>query len=307
MEFKDYYKILGVAKSSTPDEIKKAYRKLAKKYHPDSNTEDLDAEEKFKEISEAYAVLSDPQKRSKYDKLSSEYSSYSKQGKEEDWFKDFGFSSSRRSKGFADLFENQRGFSDFFEAFMGAFKDQDNKGFWSRARKGNDYESSIKISLEEAFSGCEKELLVNKKRVKVSLKKGIASGQKLRLKNLGADGVYGGEKGDLFLNITINPHHIFSREGNDLTCNLYVDFYTAALGGKKMITTIDNKSVSVAIPPETDSGTTLRLKGLGMPVYESDGKLGDLLVNVIVVIPKKIGPEEKEYLKKAAAIRGIKF
>ncbi|RPI73130.1 MAG: J domain-containing protein [Ignavibacteriales bacterium] len=305
MEYKDYYKILGVEKSATEDDIKKAYRKLAKKYHPDKNPDDKTAEAKFKEVSEAYEVLKDPEKRKKYDHLGANWKQYQQTGGD-DWFKNH---QSRQggnyqfSGNFNDLFGNVGGFSDFFESFFGGGGRPGQTGsYTSVPQKGSDYEAVLNISLEEAHKGTEKQFTIDGKTLKVKITPGMESGKKLRLKNQGGAGVRGGAKGDLYLRIQIEKHQHFERKENDLYYDLDVDLYTAVLGGKKEITTLEGKRININIPKETDSGTVLKLKGMGMNKPDSSER-GDLLVKINLVIPKQLSDDEKKLFEKLAALR----
>ena len=306
MEFKDYYKILGVDKKATTDEIKKAYRKLAMKYHPDRNPNDKVAEEKFKEITEANEVLSNQEKRKKYDTLGSNWKQYAHA---EGGFGGAGQGGYHFSGDINDLFGNVGGFSDFFESFFGSggFRSSGGGspfgGARTRAQKGSDYESTLNITLEEAHRGGERHLKVDQQKIKVKITPGIQEGQKLRLKGLGGKGRSGGEKGDLYLKVHITDHPWFERKGDDLYFNLNVDLYTAVLGGKEKIETIDGKRLMVTIDKGTDSGTTLRLKGMGMAKTGDPGTRGDLFVKVMVNVPKKLSKQEIELFEKLREIR----
>jgi curved DNA-binding protein len=310
MEFKDYYKILGVEKTASTDEIKKAYRKLAKKYHPDKNPGDKTAEEKFKEVSEAYEVLKDPEKRKKYDHLGQNWKYYQQAGTGEnysDWFTNFGgspFRGSDASKDFEDLFGGVSGFSDFFESFFGrGFSTQQAETFSPKAKRGSDLQTTLHISLEEAFSGTERYLNIDGKRLKVKITPGIESGKKLRLKSQGEKGTYGGQAGDLFLTVQVEQHPTFKREGDDLFYNLSVDLYTAVLGGKKEVKTIDGKNISIYIPKGTQNGALLKVRQLGMTKADNVSERGDLLVRINVEIPKNLSEEEVKLFEKLASLR----
>ena len=307
MEFKDYYKILGVDKTATQDEIKKAYRKLAMKFHPDRNPGNKEAEEKFKQISEANEVLSDPEKRKKYDTLGSNWRQYQTRGQGfDDFFSAFGGGHGgtqyRYSNDFGDLFGNISGFSDFFENFFGR-RGGTASGRSQRSRKGQDFEATLYIDLREAFRGTTKDILINRKKVRVKINPGTRDGKKLRLKSLGNPGVNGGEKGDLYLTIKINKDPFFEIEADNLYYDLFVDLYTAVLGGKKQIFTLNGKTINLNIPAGTDSGKVLRLKEMGFPISENSKKLGDLLVRIKVELPKSLTKEEKELFNKLATLR----
>jgi curved DNA-binding protein len=312
MEFKDYYKILGVEKSSTKDEIKKAYRKLAMKYHPDRNPNDRAAEEKFKEITEANEVLSDPEKRKKYDTLGANWKQYQHTGGGfEDFYSQFG--GARRGGGTTyefsgdinDIFGNMGGgFSDFFESFFGGGGRRSRTGFGSQGFQsqpaGVDVEADLNISLEEAFNGSERQISVDGKKLKIKIAPGTKDGQKLRLKGLGRSRTADGNKGDLYLKIHILQHPFYEIKDDDLYYNLDVDLYTAVLGGKEHIKTLDGKTVSINIPEGTESERILRLKNLGL--QKNYGR-GDLFVKIHVTVPKHLSKEEKELFKKLKSLR----
>ena len=310
MEYKDYYKILGVDKSATQDEIKKAYRKLAMKHHPDRNAGKKSSEEKFKEITEANEVLCDPDKRKKYDTLGSNWNQYQHTGGE--GFNDFSshFGGGRRqsssgstyeySDNINDIFGNAGGgFSDFFESFFGG----SGGGFGGRTQQQNmaiDVEANMNVTLEDVFTGSEKQISVEGKKLKIKINPGTKDGQKLRLKGLGRSKTADGTKGDLYLNIHILQHPFYEIKGTDLYYNLDVDLYTAVLGGKENIRTLDGRTISINIPEGTESEKILRLKNLGM--YTETGR-GDLFVNIHVTVPKDLNKEEKELFKKLKTLR----
>jgi len=305
MEYKDYYKTLGIEKNATADEIKKAYRKLAKKHHPDKNQGNKASEEKFKEISEANEVLSDSEKRKKYDQLGSNWKNYENTGAGgDDRFRNY---QANRQSGrtyssgdINEMFGSEGGFSDFFESFFGGSSGATTR---SRSRKGKDYEASLNISLEEAFNGTEKEFTLDGKKIRVKITPGTENGKRLRLKNQGAVGIIGGEKGDLYITIQITGNPLFERIGNDLNYNLNVDLYTSLLGGKKTIKTIDGKTINVNIPAETDNGTTLRIKNMGMRYPNNSELRGDLYVKINVKLPKNLSSQEKELITKLQSLR----
>lgn len=312
MEFKDYYKILGVEKSATQDEIKKAYRKLAMKYHPDRNPGNKSAEEKFKEITEANEVLSDPEKRKKYDTLGANWKQYQNTGTGfDDFFSQFG--GARRSGGttyefsgdLGDLFGGMGGgFSDFFESFFGGGGRRTRSEFGSQGFQsqpaGVDVEADLNITLEEAFNGSERQISVDGKKLKIKINPGTKDGQKLRLRGLGRSRSTSGNKGDLYLNIHILQHPFYEIKDDKLYYNLDIDLYTAVLGGKEKIKTLDGKTISINIPEGTESEKILRLKGLGL--FKNYGR-GDLFVNIHVTIPKNLSREEKELFKKLRSLR----
>ena len=312
MEFKDYYEILGVSKSASQDDIKKAYRKLAMKFHPDRNPGDKSAEEKFKEITEANEVLSDPEKRKKYDTLGTNWKQYQHSGTGfDDFFSQYG--GSGRSGGatyefsgdLGDLFGNLGGFSDFFESFFGGGgRRQSRSGFDSQGfqtqQTGIDVEADLNITLEEAFNGSERQISIDGKKLKIKINPGTKDGQKLRLKGLGRSRTTDGNKGDLYLNIHILHHPFYEIKDDELFYNLDIDLYMAVLGGKEQIITLDGKTISINIPEGTESEKILRLKGLGL--NRTYGR-GDLFVNIHVTVPRNLNAEEKELFKKLKSLR----
>lgn len=307
MEYKDYYKTLGVNKNATTEEIRKAYRQLAKKYHPDKNPGNKASEEKFKEVTEANEVLSDPEKRKKYDMLGANWKQYQTSGgaNANDWFSQFNQGGGSRSYEFSSdpgMFGGAGSFSDFFESFFGGgLGAKSRTSSRSQARRGKDFESKLTISLDEAFAGTEREFSIDGRRLKVVITPGMESGKKLRLRNQGGEGIYGGDRGDLYLTINIDKHPSFDRKGDDLYYNLEVDLYTAILGGKKQLKTLDGKTINITIPKETDNETVLRMKGLGMQ-KPGLGK-GDLFVVIKVKVPKNLSSEEKSLFEKLAKLR----
>lgn len=311
MEYKDYYNILGVDKSASQEDIKKAYRKLAVKYHPDKNPDDKNAESRFKEISEAYEVLKDPEKRKKYDQLGMNWNQY-QNAEGFDWSQFGGQPGGGRQYHFEgdldDLFGGGGGFSDFFNAFFGGA----GFGGQSRQRKsaaytGQDYRADMHISLQEAYQGTSRILNVNNnEKLRINIKPGAYEGQELRIKGKGGPGAAGGTRGDLYIEIHITPDGRFQRIGNDLQTNIDIDAYTAMLGGQTQVDTISGK-LNVKIPKGTQPSGTLRLRGKGMPMYNRPGTYGDLLIKINVHIPKNLSQEETELIKKLKDIKNKKY
>jgi curved DNA-binding protein len=304
MNYKDYYQILGVNKSATTEEIKKSYRRLAAKYHPDKNPGDKTAEEKFKEINEAKEVLTDPEKRKRYDQFGSEWKHYQAEGKGST-----DFDASKRSgwqtyqtegQDYNTIFSGKNA-NDFFETLFGyRFGTRQDRS--SRDIKGFDLKSSIPITLEEAYYGSTKIFQIDHQTIKINLKPGIENGQVLKLKGKGAPGFQGSKNGDLYLTVQIENHPLFHRKKNDLYCEIEVDLYTALLGGKTDVKTVKG-SVRIDITKETENGKVLRLKGLGMPLYDNPGKYGDLYAKILIQIPKNLSSKEIDLFSELRKLR----
>jgi curved DNA-binding protein len=319
MEYKDYYKILGVDKKATQAEIKAAYRKLAKQYHPDLNPGDKKAEEKFKEINEANEVLGDPAKREKYDTLGADYARFQQYGGgQADW------ESFWRSQGggqggprvqfegdLSDLFGNGQ-FSDFFSQIFGNMggnpTGRTQTGTRRRTRvsemPGQDEEYEVEITLEEALNGGARRISMGNRSLDVTIPPGAKSGTKIRLAGKGSPGL-GGQPGDLYLKVKLKEHHRFKlrHTDSDLQCDLMLDLYTAVLGGPAPVPTLDGTNVSLTIPPESSSGQLMRLRGKGLPKKIKGEERGDLYVRLMIQVPKNLTDEEKTLFEKLAKLR----
>lgn len=306
MDYKDYYKVLGVEKTASKDEIKKKYRKLAQKYHPDKNPGNKQAEEKFKEISEANQVLSDDEKRRKYDELGSNWNQFQQSGGGGGFdFSQFTGQRGGRSRrpGMEDMFGGSGRFSDFFESFFGGGFDNDSPmGRSNRQTKGHDYEAEINIHLSDAYHGTSSILNVDGQKIKINLAPGVTHGQLLRIKGKGGQSPDGGPAGNIILKINIINNTSFEIEKTDLHTTTEVDLYTAILGGKLTIETLKGP-MSINIPKETPNGKILRLKGLGMPVYGKNGSFGDLYIKLIVSLPENLSPKETGLFEQLAGLR----
>lgn len=293
MEFIDYYKILEISKSATEKEIKAAYRKLARKYHPDLNPNNKEAEKKFKEINEANEVLSNPEKRKKYDE-------FGKDWKHADEYKKAKQQQTSRDRGSAQQdYGNFSGdFSDFFESMYG------NTGSRGRQTKfrGQDLNAELHLNIRDVYKSQKQTLTVNGKNIRLTFPAGIENGQVIKIVGHGAPGVNGGPNGDLYITFLINNDTKFKRDGSNLHTTADLDLYTALLGGEVLIDTFDGK-VKLKIAPETQSGTKVKLKGKGFPVYKKEGEFGDLYVTYQVKLPTSLSDKEKELFTELQKIR----
>jgi curved DNA-binding protein len=286
MIFIDYYKILGIDKTATQNEIKTAYRKLARKYHPDLNPNDKDAKRNFQQINEANEVLSDPEKRKKYDQY----------GK--DWQHAEQFEKAKQQQGQSSDFRGQRfsgaqyegDFSDFFESMFGGSPGAGK----SRQIKfrGEDYNAELHLDLSEAFKTHKQTLTVNRKNIRITIPAGIENGQTIKIKGHGGQGVNGGPNGDLYITFSITNHPGIKRLGNDLYTTVDLDLYKAVLGGEITIDTFNGK-VKLKVKPETQNGSKIKLKGKGFPVYKNEGQFGDLFVTYVIKIPTNLTEKQR--------------
>jgi curved DNA-binding protein len=286
----DYYKVLGVGKNATDEELKKAYRKLAMKYHPDKNKGDSVAEAKFKEVSEAYAVLSDKEKRRQYDEFGA--SGFQQRFSQEDIFQGFDFSDILKEFGFGGgMFGGKRGASRF--SFGG--------GSRQAAPKGQDVVYEMPLSIQEVANGVQKTLSLQHgdqvEKVSVNVPKGITAGKKLRIPGKGNPSPYGGAPGDLYVQIKMLPDRMFSAEGHDLHIRRDIKLTDALLGTTLAVPTVDGRELSIKVPSGTNHKTKMRLPGQGLPRMKGGGK-GDLYVNLLVRMPKTLSPEQKAIIEK---------
>ena len=307
----DYYKTLGVEKGADPEAIKKAYRKLALKYHPDRNPGNREAEEKFKKISEAYAVLSDNEKRKQYDNFGSDQ--FSRRYSQEDIFRNFDLNEILRDFGFGDTTgregrfrgTSRRGYTfrtggDPFQDLFGQAQPR-----YDQPRKGEDLHYNLSITLEESVSGAEKKLALQQEgevhEISVRIPAGISPGKKLRLAGKGYPGIHGGPAGDLYLNISILPHPIFARDGSDIYIDKAVSFTQAVLGTTIEVPTIDGTIKRLKVPAGTQNGTKIRMKGYGVPGLKGSGSSkGDQFVKIAIDVPRKINDRQLQLIKKLA-------
>ncbi|MGB8251933.1 MAG: J domain-containing protein [Anaerolineaceae bacterium] len=300
MEYKDYYQALGVSRNASADEIKKAYRKLAMKYHPDRNPGNKTAEDKFKDINEAYQVLSDPTKRQRYDQLGDSYSQWQSTGGTSDsfnwqeWFSQGQPAGGRRVdvRDFEDLFGSS--FSDFFTSIFGGMGS--NAPRQRRRATPLNYEHPVSISLQEAYKGTERSLKIDNRRYEVKIPAGAQSGTKVRIAGAGPSD-QSGDKGDLYLIIDVTPDTNYERKGADLYLDAKIDLLTAVLGGQITVQTISGP-VSLTIPAGTQPGQTFRLTGRGMPHLKDKQVHGDLYVRTKVTIPNQLTAKQRELYEK---------
>ena len=300
MAFIDYYKVLGIDSKASADDIKKAYRKLARKYHPDINPGDKEAERKFKEINEANEVLSHKENRAKYDKYGENWKHGEEYQKAQQQYRGQPGGQQGSYGGFSsEDFADGADFSDFFQSMFGG-----GGGFGGRTRgsasgkfKGQDVEATLNLPLREAAKTHQQTFEINGKKVRITIPAGIADGQKIKVKGHGNPGHNGGPNGDLFITFNIEEDFHFKRKGDNLSAPLHIDLYTAILGGEVHVQTLDG-NVNLKVKPGIQNGTTVRLKGKGFPVYKKDGEFGDLLVTYHVDLPKNLSEEEKELFLK---------
>jgi curved DNA-binding protein len=316
MEYQDYYQILGVPRKASEDEIKKAYRKLAKQYHPDRNRGKREAEEKFKSINEAYEVLSDPQKRARFDQLGSAYQNWQSSGSPTDGF-DWSQWTGGTPRGgtrveygnASDVFGN---FSDFFQSIFGDIPVQQSEMFTRgggrvrqagrSAPRGELPAVDVTITLEEAFRGATRIVQKGERRLEVKIPPGARTGTRIRLAGEGAESSRGAA-GDLYLAVNVAAQTNWERREDDLHTEIAVDVYTMMLGGEARVSTIDQKSVLLTIPPETRAGQSFRLAGLGMPHLQNPSARGDLFVKVQPDLPVRLSDEEKKLIGELSRLR----
>ncbi len=316
MQYKDYYDVLGVDRRASEQEIKQSFRRLARRWHPDVNPDDEQAEEKFKEINEAYEVLSDPGKRAKYDRLGHSWNQWQRSGRDPgqyDWSQWFtgapGGARVRWTGDLDDLFAGTGGeiFSDFFRAFFDGIggrraRSPEDVSGGSTVGRGRDAEADVTISLEEALDGTSRVLERGGRRIRAAIPPGARTGSRVRLAGEGYASHSGGTPGDLYLNITVRPHPLFERDGDDLRCDVSVDLYTAVLGGQLRLPTL-NGDVSLTIPAGTQGGQTFRLRGKGMPNPRRPEQRGNLLATVEIRVPKTLNDQEIGLFEELAHIR----
>lgn len=298
MAFIDYYEILGVPKSATEKDIKNAYRKLARKYHPDLNPNDAEANKKFQQLNEANEVLSDPEKRKKYDKYGEnwqrgeEYEQYQRQQGQRGGHQSYSGGQDGGFEGFGS-----EDFSDFFQSMFGG---AGRSGGGRQAKfRGQDYNAELHLALKDVVYSHKQTLTVNGKNIRITIPAGIENGQTIKIGGHGGQGANGGPAGDLFITFVVAEDEQFKRVGNDLYTTVKLDLYTAVLGGEVTVDTLDGK-VKIKVKPETQNGTRVKLRGKGMPVYKKENEFGDLYVNYDIQIPVNLTAHQRQLFEEIA-------
>lgn len=301
MEFVDYYKVLGLDKNASTEGVKKAYRKLARKHHPDLNPNNKEAHKLFQQLNEANEVLSDPEKRKKYDKY----------GK--DWQHGEAYEKAQQTQGHSrhnpNQWQNQSGqtfsgeqfgagFSDFFESMFGGSSGTGGNRQQGRFR-GQDFNAELRLNLPDVYKTQQQTLTVNGKNIRITIPAGIEDGQTIKITGHGGPGMNGGPNGDLYITFLIENNTAFKREGNNLYTTVNLDLYTAVLGGDITVDTLDGK-VKLKVAPETQNGTKVKLKGKGFPAYKQEGQFGDLYVAYSIQIPTNLTEEQKQLFRQLA-------
>jgi len=319
MEFKDYYEILGVPRNASDKEIRQAFRRLARQYHPDVNPGNKEAEERFKEISEAYEVLSDPEKRKMYDQFGARWREYqAAQQAGQATGQGFDWSDFVRGQGgpryeyrtfseedLRDLFGEEHPFSDFFETLFGGGRAR--AGTRQRARPGQDLEQEVQVTLREAYTGTTRLLEIQlpngqTRRIEAKIPPGVNTGTRVRMAGQGMPGAGGGPPGDLYLVVRVLPDPAFEREGDDLKTTMHVPLSTMLLGGEVRVRTPDGRTLALRIPERTQDGRVFRLRGQGMPRPNNPHQRGDLLVEAHVRLPERLTPRQRELLEELARL-----
>jgi curved DNA-binding protein len=296
MIFIDYYKLLGIDKSATAKDIKNAYRKLARKFHPDLNPNDKDAKKNFQQINEANEVLSDPEKRKKYDQ-------YGEDWKHAEEFEKANKNQSQSSYHGGAGFSGVQSDGDFSEFFESMFKGAANSGRSRQAKfRGEDYNAELHFDLTEAYTTHKQTLTVNGKNIRITIPAGIENGQTIKISGHGGPGINGGPNGDLYIAFSIANHPVFKRLGNNLYVSVDLDLYKAILGGEITLDTLNGK-VKLEVKPETQNGSKIKLKNKGFPVYKNDGQFGDLFITFSIKIPEKLTEKQKDLFTELSKMK----
>ncbi len=305
MAYIDYYKILGVDKNASEKDIKKAYRKLARKYHPDLNPNDKEAEKRFKEINEAYEVLGNKENREKYDKYGEHWEHADEIEKQKAQQRQYqqayggGFDDFSGFGGFGGGGYDETDFSDFFQSMFGGRASGSRRNI---KFKGQDLHAELHLNLRDVYTTQKQTINVNGKKIRLTIPAGVRDGQTIKIKGMGGPGINGGPNGDLYIKFRISEDPQFKRVGDNLYAKKDIDLYTAVLGGETLIDTLDGK-VKLKVKPGTQCGTKVRLKGKGFPVYKQEGKYGDLYITYNVKIPTNLNDKEKELFTELSKIR----
>ncbi|MCH4553884.1 DnaJ C-terminal domain-containing protein [Aestuariibaculum lutulentum] len=294
MAYIDYYKVLGISKTASENDIKKAYRKLARKYHPDLNPNDAEAEKKFKEINEANEVLSNPENRKKYDQYGEHWQhaeEYEKARQQEQYHRQHQSDGGRYS---------EEDFSEFFENMFGG------AGRASGGRqvkfRGQDFNATLQLDLKDVYTTHKRTLTVNNKNIRITIPAGVENGQIIKIKGHGGKGINGGPNGDLYIQFSIENHSKFKRDKDNLYTNVDLDLYKALLGGDIMVDTFTGK-VKLTVKPETQSDTKVKLKGKGFPKYKMEGQFGDLIITYKIILPTKLSEKERALIEQLQTLR----
>ena len=295
MEFIDYYKVLGISKTATADEIKKAYRKLARKLHPDINPNDKEANAKFQQLNEANEVLGNPEKRKKYDKYGKDWEN----GEEYEKYKQQQYSNAGQQQSYGGGF----GGDDFSDYFSSMFGNQSAGGGRSQPKyRGQDIQAEVQIDIKEAYTTHKKEFTVSGKNIRITIPAGIEDQQTIKISGYGSPGMNNGPSGDLYITFSIVNNTAFKRVGNDLFFTQDIDLYTAVLGGEITISDFNQSKLKLKVAEGTQNGTKVRLKGKGFPIYKKENSFGDLYVTYNIVIPTNLSEREKELFNELAKI-----
>lgn len=303
MEFVDYYKLLEIDKKATEADIKKAYRKMARKFHPDLNPNDAEAKKKFQQINEANEVLSDPEKRKKYDKYGKDWQhgeEYEKMRQSQQQQQQRSGNGQSYQSGDFEGFGGGGDYSDFFESMFGG-----NFGGGGRTQtkfRGQDFNAELQLDLKDVYTSNKRTITVNGKNIRLTIPAGIENGQTIKIAGHGGPGSNGGPNGDLFITFSLTNSTPFKRDGNNLYADVELDFYIALLGGEITADTFEGK-VKLKIKPETQNGTKVKLKGKGFPVYKKEGEYGDLVITFNVKIPTNLSEREKELFSELSKLR----
>jgi curved DNA-binding protein len=297
MAYIDYYKILEIGKNATEADIKKAYRKMARKYHPDLNPNDKEAEKKFKEINEANEVLSNAENRKKYDQYGENWQHAEEHEKSKQQQQ---YQRSGQAGGFGGGFSGGGDYSDFFESMFGGGSSR------SRSRnsqfKGQDFNAELHLDLKDVYTTHKRTLTINGKNIRLNIPAGVENGQVIKINGLGGEGSNGGPKGDLYITFSIENHSHFKRDNNNLHGTVDLDLYKAILGGDITVDTFDGKA-KLKVIPGTQNGTKVKLKGKGFPIYKKEGEFGDLYITYQIKIPMNLTEKEEELFTELAKLR----